>query len=67
MTELKRLFFFISVKQIGVFGLRNETVKLGEELRLVCRIRGTPLPALQWFKDGSPIIVSSKLRIQYKK
>lgn len=56
------------VKQINVEGLENKTaVKLGEELRLMCRIQGTPLPALQWFKDGAPIIVTSRLRIQYKK
>lgn len=56
-----------SVRQVGVWGLKNETAFVGERLRLVCRVKGTPLPALQWFKDGSPIIVTSRLRIQYKK
>lgn len=56
-----------TVRQIGVWGLKNESVNAGEQLRLVCRMRGTPLPALQWFKDGAPIIVTSRLRIQYKK
>ncbi|XKL66048.1 hypothetical protein PGB90_009468 [Kerria lacca] len=55
------------VKQIGVWGLKNVTIDIGKELKLVCRVKGTPLPALQWFKDGAPIIVTSRLRIQYKK
>ncbi|XP_065208283.1 protein vein isoform X3 [Planococcus citri] len=55
------------VRQIGVWGLKNVSVDVGKPLQLVCRVKGNPLPALQWFKDGSPIIVNSRLRIQYKK
>lgn len=59
------LLLFI-VQPIGVTGLNNTTVKVKSVLKLVCRAKGNPMPALQWFKDGVPILVGRR-RIQYKK
>ncbi|KAL4122227.1 hypothetical protein QTP88_014597 [Uroleucon formosanum] len=54
------------VQPIGVWGLHNTTLKVKSSLKLMCRAKGNPMPALQWFKDGVPILVGRR-RIQYKK
>ncbi|XP_060853941.1 protein vein-like isoform X1 [Rhopalosiphum padi] len=54
------------VQPIGVWGLHNTTLKVKSALKLMCRAKGNPMPALQWFKDGVPILVGRR-RIQYKK
>lgn len=54
------------VQPIGVSGLHNITLKAKSALKLMCRAKGNPMPALQWFKDGVPILVGRR-RIQYKK
>ncbi|XP_060861105.1 protein vein isoform X2 [Metopolophium dirhodum] len=54
------------VQPIGVWGLHNTTLKVKSALKLMCRAKGNPMPALQWFKDGQPILVGRR-RIQYKK
>uniref|UniRef100_A0A1B6DH23 Protein vein n=1 Tax=Clastoptera arizonana TaxID=38151 RepID=A0A1B6DH23_9HEMI len=55
------------VRPVGIFGLRDVTVNETDRLRLVCRCKGNPLPALHWLKNGESINVSRSLRIQYKK
>uniref|UniRef100_A0A8D9EVC8 Protein vein n=1 Tax=Cacopsylla melanoneura TaxID=428564 RepID=A0A8D9EVC8_9HEMI len=52
---------------IEVSGLRNVSVKLRQSLRLVCRCKGNPLPAVSWFKDNVEITTSKRLKIQFKK
>ncbi|XP_050432761.1 protein vein isoform X2 [Adelges cooleyi] len=54
------------IKPISVWGLHNTTLKAKNALKLMCRASGNPMPALQWFKDGVPILVGRR-RIQYKK
>ncbi|XP_015370939.1 PREDICTED: protein vein isoform X2 [Diuraphis noxia] len=54
------------VQPIGVWGLHNTTLKVKSALKLMCRAKGNPMPALQWFKDGVPVLVGRR-RIQYKK
>ncbi|VVC29079.1 Hypothetical protein CINCED_3A006332 [Cinara cedri] len=54
------------IQPIGVWGLHNTTLKAKSALKLMCRAKGNPMPALQWFKDGQPITVGRR-RIQYKK
>ncbi|KAL1454908.1 hypothetical protein WDU94_009037, partial [Cyamophila willieti] len=56
-----------SVHPIEVSGLRNVSVKLRQNLRLVCRCKGNPLPAVSWFKDNVEITTSKRLKIQFKK
>ncbi|XP_039293671.1 protein vein-like isoform X1 [Nilaparvata lugens] len=55
------------VRPAGVWGLEDVKVKVGERLRLVCRCKGNPLPAIQWFKDGSRVNATINTRIKYKK
>jgi len=67
--QQQKLIAFIlcfTVQPIGVWGLNNTTLKAKSALKLMCRAKGNPMPALQWFKDGAPILVGRR-RIQYKK
>ncbi|XP_025408440.1 protein vein isoform X1 [Sipha flava] len=54
------------IQPISVSGLHNITLKAKSALKLMCRAKGNPMPALQWFKDGVPVLVGRR-RIQYKK
>ncbi|XP_075233410.1 membrane-bound neuregulin protein vein [Lycorma delicatula] len=55
------------VRPVGVWGLEDVKIKERSRLRLVCRCKGNPLPAIQWYKDGARVNVSNNTRIQYKK
>lgn len=42
---------------------RTEDVEEGETLELKCKVNGSPLPTLQWLKDGQPLVASERLKI----
>ncbi|BES93226.1 Immunoglobulin domain [Nesidiocoris tenuis] len=56
-----------SVKPVNVSGLKDTRVELGKKVRLVCRCRGHPQPALAWYKDGHPVRASNASRIEFRK
>uniref|UniRef100_A0A7N4PFA3 non-specific serine/threonine protein kinase n=1 Tax=Sarcophilus harrisii TaxID=9305 RepID=A0A7N4PFA3_SARHA len=37
--------------------LADCTAKLGETVKLACRVTGTPKPVVSWYKDGKPVDV----------
>ncbi|XP_039213555.1 hemicentin-1 isoform X2 [Crotalus tigris] len=43
-----------SLKDAGM--LRNETVIVNNPIQLVCRVSGTPLPVVTWYKNNLPLI-----------
>lgn len=51
----------------SVSGLKDVKVKARERLRLVCRCKGNPLPAIAWYKDGLPLNATKFSKIQFKK
>ncbi|CAB0011691.1 unnamed protein product [Nesidiocoris tenuis] len=55
------------VKPVNVSGLKDTRVELGKKVRLVCRCRGHPQPALAWYKDGHPVRASNASRIEFRK
>lgn len=57
----------VSVRPVSVEGLRDLKLKVKEQLTLVCKCKGNPLPLLQWYKDGVHIRASKRTKIQYKK
>ncbi|XP_052093757.1 muscle M-line assembly protein unc-89-like isoform X2 [Mytilus californianus] len=38
-----------------LMSLRNVTALEGQSIKLICRVRGTPLPKIIWYKDDVPI------------
>ncbi|XP_071438587.1 pro-neuregulin-2, membrane-bound isoform-like [Hetaerina americana] len=55
------------VKPPSVSGLRDVTLRVKQKLRLVCRTKGNPLPAVAWYKDGQRIQSNKRIRITTKK
>ncbi|XP_073972097.1 membrane-bound neuregulin protein vein isoform X2 [Rhodnius prolixus] len=54
-------------RMANVTGLKDTKVKVNGKLRLVCRCKGNPLPALSWYKDGKPINATQHSKIKFKK
>ncbi|XP_014253959.1 protein vein isoform X2 [Cimex lectularius] len=55
------------LRPASISGLKDTKVKVKDRLRLVCRSKGNPLPAVSWYKDGNPVNASRASRIQFKK
>ncbi|XP_069772736.1 hemicentin-1-like [Narcine bancroftii] len=41
----------------------NISTLLGNSLSLICEATGIPPPALNWFKNGSPVVPNSKMQV----
>jgi hypothetical protein len=55
------------VRPPSVTGLHDISLKPKEKLKHVCRVKGNPLPAVLWYKDGVRVQPSRKIRIHTKK
>ncbi|GFG31410.1 hypothetical protein Cfor_09269, partial [Coptotermes formosanus] len=51
----------------SVTGLHDISLRPKEKLKHVCRVKGNPLPAVFWYKDGVRVQPSRKIRIHTKK
>ncbi len=38
-------------------------IAVGEELKLICNVTGTPMPTVTWTKDGDPLMGNPQLFI----
>ena len=57
----------VAVRPPSVTGLHDISLKPKEKLKHVCRVKGNPLPAVLWYKDGVRVQPSRKIRIHTKK
>ncbi|XP_021917307.1 pro-neuregulin-2, membrane-bound isoform-like isoform X3 [Zootermopsis nevadensis] len=55
------------VRPPSITGLHDISLKPKEKLNRVCRVKGNPLPVIQWYKDGVRVLPSRKIRIHTKK
>ncbi|XP_069669126.1 protein vein-like isoform X2 [Periplaneta americana] len=55
------------VRPPSVSGLLDASLKPKEKMKLLCRVKGNPLPTVIWYKDDVRIQPSKKTRIHTKK